>query len=95
MTKATTGERLYRYNLLLADEESAWLDQLAEQIREESGAKVSRSEIVRSALAGLRELHTRAPECLSRFPPLTSCKSGADLSCLAVLAVHWATNRQE
>ncbi len=92
--KSTTGELLYRYNLLLADSDSAWLDQLAEEIHAATGAKVSRSEVVRAALAGMRELARLAPGCPSRFPALTHCRSGENLAMLAVLAARWATKEQ-
>jgi hypothetical protein len=40
MTKSNkTGERLYRYNLLLADDESTWLDQLADEIHTQQGRR--------------------------------------------------------
>ena len=90
--KSNAGERLYRYNVLLADAESAWLDQLADEIHEQTGAKVSRSEIVRAAIAGMRELHRLAPEAPSRFVPLGSSRSGADLVVMIVMAIRLATD---
>jgi hypothetical protein len=36
---------------------------------------VSRSEIIRAALAGMRELHRIAPLCPARFSPLANCKN--------------------
>ncbi len=92
--KSTTDARLYRYNLLLTDSESTWLDQLAEEIRATTGAKVSRSEIVRAALAGLRELHRLAPTCPSRLPALTAARSGDALAMLTVLAARYATTEK-
>ena len=56
MTSSTTAERMSRYNVVLSNGESAWLDALAVEIEAATGAKVSRSEIVRSALAGMRKL---------------------------------------
>ena len=82
---------LYRYNLLLSDEESEWLDQLAEEIRGANGAKVSRSGIVRAAIAGMKELAKLAPGCPSRFSALTAARSGADLAMLTVVAARCAT----
>jgi hypothetical protein len=89
--KSNTGERLYRYNLLLADAESAWLDQLADEIRQANGAKVSRSEIVRAAIAGLRELYRLAPERPSKFVALTHARTGSDLALMTILAARLAT----
>lgn len=91
---SNTGARLYRANIMLADEDSAWLDQLAEEIHTSTGAKVSRSEIVRAAIAGMRELERCAPGCPARFAPLTCARSGADLAVHIVLAVRWATSVQ-
>jgi len=88
--KSTTGERLERVNVMLAREDSEWLDQLAEEIHAETGANVSRSEIVRAGIAGIRELHRLAPECQSRFVPLASSRSGVDLVIWMVLAIRWA-----
>jgi len=91
MSKSTTGERLYRYNVLFTDSESAWLDELAGEIEATTGVKVSRSEIVRAALAGLRELHRLVPERASRLAPLTNARAGSDLTLLAILAARLAT----
>jgi len=88
--KSTNGERLERYNVLLERHESEWLDQLVEEIQTRTGAKVSRSEIVRAGIAGMRELHRLAPECPSRFAPLASCRRGSDLVVMIVLALRWA-----
>jgi hypothetical protein len=88
------NELMYRYNLVMGDTDSNFLDQLAEEIREATGAKVSRSEIVRAAIAGLRELHRLAPDCPSRFPALTHCRSGEDLAMLTVLAARCATQER-
>jgi hypothetical protein len=91
--KSSTGERLERVNIMLARQESEWLDELAAEIHTSSGAKVSRSEIVRAAIAGLRELHRLAPASLSRLVPLlplSSC-TGAGLGQMAVLAMRLAT----
>jgi hypothetical protein len=87
--KSTTGERLERVNVMLERQESDWLDQLAAEIHTETGAKVSRSEIVRAGIAGMRELHRLAPACPSRFVPLATC-DGALLGQMIVLAVRWA-----
>ncbi len=86
-------ERLERVNLMLAREDSDWLDQFAAEIRERHGVRISRSEIARTALAMLRELHTLAPTCPERFAPLSVCRSGEQLQAIGVLAVRWATMR--
>lgn len=85
------SDLMYRYNLVMGDSDSAWLDQFAEEIHAATGAKVSRSEIVRAAIAGMRELARLAPGCPSRFPALTHCRSGEDLAMLTVLAARCAT----
>jgi len=86
-----SNPRLYRVNLMLGDDDSAWLDQLAGEIRAATGADVSRSEIVRAAIAGLRELHhLTESDGASWLPPLTRAKRGSDLSMLAVLAARSA-----
>jgi hypothetical protein len=88
--KSTTGERLERVNVMLSRQDSSFLDQLSEEIHTSTGARISRSEIVRAGIAGMRELHRLAPECRSRFMPLTSCQRGADLVVWMVLAIRWA-----
>lgn len=93
--KTTNGARLERVNLMLEREESEWLDKLAQSIKDQTGAKVSRSEIVRAAIAGLRELHRLAPESQSRLFPLDRCRSGSDLAMLAVIASRAATDARQ
>jgi hypothetical protein len=94
MTKRNIDERLERFNLVLSLDNIAFLDQLAAEMRAGTGAKVSRSEIIRAALATLRELHRTAPDCPARFLPLAQCRSGSDLAMLGVIAVRWATREQ-
>jgi hypothetical protein len=89
--KSNTGERLERVNVMLSRQDSSFLDQLSEEITAKTGAKVSRSEIVRAGIAGMRELHRLAPVC-SRFVPLTSCRSGADLAILIIVALRHAAD---
>jgi hypothetical protein len=88
MAEPVNAERLERFNLVLSLGDIAWLDQLAAEIRAESGAKVSRSEMVRAALAGLRELHRLAPLCPTLA--LHTVRSGSDLTVLAVLSARVA-----
>ena len=94
MTKHNEHERRERFNVVLSLEDSAWLDELAEELLAGAGAKVSRSEIIRAALATLRELHRTAPDCPARFLPLAQCRRGSDLAVMGVLAVRWATREQ-
>jgi hypothetical protein len=78
--------QLERVNFMLSGEESEWLNQLAAEIRQQTGASVSRSEIVRAAIAALRELHRFCPQ--SQFGALTAAKKGTDLRVLATLAIR-------
>ncbi len=94
MPKHNTDERLERFNIVLSLDDSAWLDQLAAEMLAGSGAKVSRSEIIRAALATLHELHLAAPDCPARFMPLAQCRTASDLAMLGVVAVRWATRQQ-
>ena len=93
MTPNTEG-RLERFNVVLSLDESEWLNQLAAEIQTETGAHVSRSEIIRAALSGLSELHRLAPSCPSRFVPLHTCQSAPELGLWAVLAVRYAIDSE-
>ena len=93
MTKRNPKERLERFNVVLSLEDIAWLDNLAGEIQATSAAKVSRSEIIRAALATLRELRRCAPQCPARLIPLAHCKSGADLAIAGVIAVRLAATQ--
>ena len=86
----TAGNKLERVNLLLSRDDSAWLDALAAEIRANTGARVSRSEIVRAALSIMAELYRVAPTCPDRLVPLDRCKSGEELAVIGLLAVRWA-----
>ena len=66
MTTRGTGEDLRRVNLILSRADSDFLVQLGREIDARTGAKVSRSEIVRASIAGMRELHRLAPLCPDR-----------------------------
>ena len=85
------GKALERVNLMLTRDDSAWLDMLADEIRVNTGAKVSRSEIVRAALSTMAELHRLGPLAPARFRPLNSCTSRDDLALVGILAVRHAT----
>jgi len=88
MNTTASIDRLARYNVVLTASESAWLDRFAEEIHNTTNARISRSEIIRAAIAGLRELHRLGSEC--PFPPLTTAVSGEILSMLAVVAARLA-----
>ena len=84
------GKTLERVNLMLTRDDSAWLDRLAHEIRENTGAKLSRSEIVRAALSTLAELHRLAPMFPARFRALHSCETKDELALMGILAVRRA-----
>jgi hypothetical protein len=84
--KTRTRAKLERVNLMLSPADSGWLDELAAEIRTRTGAKLSRSEITRAAIATMRELH-RYGDTL-RFGALAACKSETELSIAGVLAVR-------
>ena len=91
MAKHNPDERMERFNVVLSLDEVTWLDQLAQEIAANNGAKVSRSEIIRAAVAILRELHNAAPRCPARFRRLAQCRSGSELVIMGSIAVYWAT----
>ena len=81
MTKrGSSQERLERVQLMLAPDESAWLDTLGGQILARTGAKVSRSEIVRAGIRTLQEL--------DRLSPLDGCTSGLMIGAVGVLTAR-------
>ena len=75
-------EPLERFNLMIARNDSQWLDRLTREIHDRTGAKVSRSEIVRAAIGGLRELH--------RLEPLSGCMSRSIIAAVHLLAIRRA-----
>jgi hypothetical protein len=91
MEKRNPDVRLERFNVVLSLEDIAWLDQLAGEIYASNGARLSRSEIIRAAIATLKELHKWAPRCPGKLLPLAECKSGADLVMAGVIAMRRAT----
>jgi len=86
------GARMERFNIVLPLDDSEWLDRIAWEIREKNGVKISRSEIVRAAIAGIRELNLQASKRPSKFVPLANARSGSDLRVLAILAARLATD---
>jgi len=90
MTNRGTGEDLARVNLVLSRANSDFLDQLRREIDKRTGAKVSRSEIVRASIGGMRELHRLAPLCPARFSPLAAWKNETDLAVQMLLAIRAA-----
>jgi len=79
-----------RVDLILSREDSVFLDKLARDIDDRVGARVSRSEIVRASIAGMRELHRLAPLCPARFSPLAACKNETALAVMMILAIRAA-----
>jgi hypothetical protein len=73
---------LRRVNLILSREDSVFLDKLTREIDDRVGARVSRSEIVRASIAGIRELH--------RLAPLANCKDETALAVQMLLAIRAA-----
>jgi hypothetical protein len=63
MIKRNEDERLKRFHVVLSLDDTAWLDRLAKKLLAGGTVRVSRSEIIRGALATLRELCQAAPEC--------------------------------
>ena len=90
MTKRDPDIRLERFQVVLSLDDIAWLDALAAEMLAGTGAKVSRSEIIRAAIATLGELHQWAHLCPARLLPLAQCKSGADLVMAGVIAIRRA-----
>lgn len=80
-----------RVNIMLAPDESEWLDALVREIQAQNGGKVSRSEIVRAALAGMRELHSSSLKRPSKLVPFHLCRSGSDLMIIMMVAIRIAT----
>ena len=85
------SEQLERVQLMLSRELSDWLDQLASEIREQTGAHVSRSEITRAALKTLREVHRLGTA--GCFGSLAVCKSCAELTVAGVVTVRSAAQQ--
>jgi len=88
MTKRDADKRLERFNVVLSLDDIAWLDRLSAEILVEAGAKLSRSEIIRAALATMRELHDVAPHYPNHLAPLTKCTSGGALAAVGVFSVR-------
>jgi hypothetical protein len=94
MAKRNPETWLERWNVVLAVDDVVWLDRLGAEIAAATSAKVSRSEIIRAAVATLKELH----RCASRYPerlmPLAQCKSGTQLVVEVILAIRRAATTQ-
>ena len=73
---------------MLSRADSDFLVRLGREIDKRTGAKVSRSEIVRASIAGMRELHRLAPLRPARFSPLAACKNETALAVAAWLEKH-------
>lgn len=85
------NSKLIRVNLMLSREDSDWLDEFAEEVRHKTGARLSRSEIVRAALAALRELNAlgRCGEAL----PIEQVRDGVELAGMSVLTLRKLASR--
>ena len=88
--QGASGKELQRVNLMLKRDHSEWLDGLAHEIRANTGAKVSRSEIVRAALSTMSEIHRLAPKAARQLIPLGTCKTETELALAGVLAMRLA-----
>jgi hypothetical protein len=78
----TNAPRFERVNIMLAPADRQFLQELSQQILEQSGAQVSGSELLRAGLAVLKELH--------RFDSLARCASGAAITAMGVMTVRAA-----
>jgi hypothetical protein len=78
--------QLVRVNLMLSAQDSAWLNEFSEEVRHLTDGRISRSEIVRAALAALREVRTFASR--EGVLPLEQASNGAQLIAMTVLAVR-------
>ncbi|MBV8844664.1 MAG: hypothetical protein JO307_17800 [Bryobacterales bacterium] len=76
--------RLEPVNVMLSPGDRSWLDQIAREMLD-NGGEVSRSEIIRAALAAFRELHAIAPELLR------GSRSGTDLELVGIAAIRSVT----
>ena len=94
MAKHCPDERRERFNVVLGSEDVAWLDQLSAELLASNGGKVSRSEIIRAAVATMKELHKWAPRCPAGLIPLARCKSGTDLTLAGVVAMRRAATAE-
>ncbi len=81
-----SGSRLIRVNLMVSSQDSNWLDEFAHGVRRVTGGRVSRSQIVRAALAGLRELDRIAAS--GGALPLKEARNGAELVALTILTIR-------
>ena len=85
-SKKAARVALIRLNFMLPVRDSQWLDDVV-YVFAERGVRISRSEILRAAIAALREvqdLSTRIPTVFS----MDSARDGTQLATLAFLAVR-------
>lgn len=86
--RATAGAngngRLERVNVMLSLRDRTWLDQITAEMRA-IGADISRSEVIRAALAAFRELHEIAPHLVQ------ASRSGTDLEVVGIAAMRSVT----
>ena len=73
--------RLERVNVMLSPQDRKWLSEITGQFRSR-GVDISGSEVVRAALAALRELRAIAPDVIR------ACRSGTDMEVAGIAAIR-------
>jgi hypothetical protein len=63
--RTTNSKALERVNVMLSRDVLLWLEKAASQIRENSGAKVNRSELIRGIVGGLMDWRLGLHDCRS------------------------------
>ena len=81
---------LSRFNVILADSDSRWLDELSTSIEQRHGKRVTRSQILRAGLVMLKELEKLSSMLPDRFCSLTVARSERELAAIGVLALRSA-----
>jgi hypothetical protein len=87
-----SGERLERVQLVISMDQSEWLNELASEIKQRTGAHVTRSEITRAAISALREMHRLG--IAGCFDSLADCTSCSELTVAGVVTVRQAAQQQ-
>src|SRR6266700_1946180 len=85
--RKTASMQLRRVNLMVNEVDLAWMEELATEVRDNTGGSLSRSEIVEAGIDMMREMH-RIPSATPL--PLAQCSPGALLRFAGVLVVHAA-----
>jgi hypothetical protein len=87
-----SGERLERVQLVISREQSDWLNELSGEIKQRTGAHVTRSEITRAAISTLREMHRLG--IAGYFDSLADCTSCSELTVAGLVTVRQAAQPQ-